>query len=42
MKYKTHCGKGQVKDTQSMKNTVISEETNQNEETEADSTELYF
>lgn len=42
MKYKTHCGKGQAKDTQNMKNTVISMETKQNEETEADSIELYF
>lgn len=42
MKYKTHCGKGQAKDTQSMKNTATSMETKQNEETEADSIELYF
>lgn len=42
MKYKTHCGKGQTEDTQSMKSTVISTETKQNEETGADSIELFF
>lgn len=40
MKYNTHCGKGQAKDTQSTKNAVVSMETKQNEET--DSIELYF
>lgn len=42
MKYKTHSGKGQAKDAQSMRSPVISMETKQNEETEADSIELYF
>lgn len=42
MRYKKHCGKGQAKETQSMKNTVISMKTKQNTETEADSIELNF
>lgn len=42
MRYKKHCGKGQAKETQSMKNTVISMKKKQNEEIEADSIKLNF